>query len=374
MIDCHDFYEALLARDIDFFAGVPDSLLKDINAYITEKTDPKKNIIAANEGGAIGLAVGYHLATRKIPMVYLQNSGLGNTVNPLMSIADPEVYGIPMLLLIGWRGEPGVKDEPQHIKQGRISNLLLENMEIPYSVLDSSSDDFLEILDGAVSYMRTNNAPYALVVRKDTFNAHHLESPENGASIRREQAIEAIIGELRESDIVVSTTGKCSREVFEIRERRGEGHEKDFLCIGGMGHVSQIALALSLNNENNVYCIDGDGSLIMHMGSMGIIGSKAGPNFKHILINNGAHESVGAQPTIGDSVDFRTIAKANNYRKAIFAETIQGIEDGLKELMDSDGPGLLEIKVKVGARSDLGRPSVSPSENKVAFMNYLSND
>ena len=376
MIDTEKFCMRLKEKEIDFFAGVPDSLLKDFCSYIKDNIDCKKNIIAANEGNAIAIASGYHLSTGKIPLVYMQNSGQGNTINPLASLNDPLVYSIPVLLMIGWRGEPGKKDEPQHKKQGIVTLKLLEALDIEYSVL-TENDDFNvaeKKLEKALEHMRKYKKPYALVVSKNTFSPYKLKSEvRTNFEMNREEAIKEITQALDDEDIVVSTTGMASRELFEIREFMNKGHEKDFLTVGSMGHASQIALGIALSKPNrDVYCLDGDGALLMHLGGLAIIGSQEVGNFKHIVINNGAHDSVGGQPTVGFNIDIISIAKACGYRGAYTASSYDELKLGLKQLMNSKGPALLEVKVNKGARKDLGRPTTSPIENKEAFMNFLS--
>lgn len=373
MLNCKEFYSLLIKNGIDFFAGVPDSLLKDFCAYIINNTSEEKNIIAANEGNAIALAAGYHLASGKIGLVYMQNSGQGNAINPLTSLVDEEIYAIPVLLLIGWRGEPGKKDEPQHIKQGKITIHLLNTLGIPHEILPVNIERAGKVLKKAINSMKKKSAPYALVVRRGTFETCKLKNKINSQfELSRENAIKLIIDNLRNQDIVVSTTGKISRELFEYREELDHGHSKDFLTVGSMGHSSQIALAIALSKPSRkVYCLDGDGALIMHMGSLAIIGSKSPKNFKHIVLNNAAHDSVGGQPTAGLKIDIPAIAKACGYKTVLYAEKGLELEEKLNLLKFSDGPALLEIKVNKGARKDLGRPTSSPSENKKEFMRFL---
>ncbi len=370
MIDCKKFYEMLVNNDLDFFAGVPDSLLKDFCAYITDNSPPQKNIIAANEGNAIALASGYHLATGKFGLVYLQNSGLGNSVNPLTSLADKEVYSIPILLLIGWRGEPNVKDEPQHVKMGKITLKMLETLGIPYETLN---ENFEEQIKKAKQYMETNKAPYAIVVKKGTFAKYELKDEEKSSfNLTREEAIKTIVALLEEDDIIVSTTGKTSRELFEFREEKRQGHEKDYLTVGSMGHSSSIALGIALEKpKRQVYCFDGDGALIMHMGALSTIGQLKPKNFKHIVFNNFAHDSVGGQPTASSNIDFVMIAKANGYNDAFSAKTKEELAKLVKKIKTMDGPVLLEIKVSKGSRSNLGRPTTTPIQNKEEFMRFL---
>ena len=375
MVNVDYFFSSLKHAGVEFFSGVPDSLLKDICAYITDNTSSENHIISANEGNAISIAIGYHLATKKVPLVYLQNSGLGNIINPLLSLADPDVYSIPMILLIGWRGEPGVNDEPQHIKQGKVTTDLLNVMKVPYEVLSSetTSEEADQIVKKIVRKAGNLNTPYALLVKKRAFESYKLKLDKYyERDLFREEVIEIIINELNPDDIVVSTTGVASRELFEYRTKKSQSHEKDFLTVGGMGHASQIALGISLVKKNRtVFCIDGDGALIMHMGGLAINASNAGANFKHIVINNCAHDSVGGQPTVGDKIDIRGIATSAGYRWSKKVSTIEEIIKAIQEIIEVKGPALLEIQVKKGFRKDLGRPTIKPKENKKSFMKFL---
>ena len=370
MISCKKFYDCLLENEIDFFTGVPDSLLKDFCAYVTDNTDSKKNIIAANEGNAIAIASGYYLATGKYGLVYMQNSGLGNTINPLTSLADKEVYSIPMLLLIGWRAEPGVKDEPQHIKMGKVTLKLLETIGVKYEILN---DNFEEIIQKAKSHMENEKSPFAIVAKKGVFDEYKLKNKkETNYELNREDAIKLIVPLLDKDDIIVSTTGMTSRELFEMREANKEGHEKDFLTVGCMGHSSSIALGIALEKpERNVYCFDGDGALIMHMGALSVIGELKPKNFRHIIINNFAHDSVGGQPTAAYNLDIPAIARASGYTYVASSDNKNDIINQIIKIKNMDGPVLLEIKVNKGHRKDLGRPTRTPIENKEDFMGFL---
>ncbi|MCM0650590.1 phosphonopyruvate decarboxylase [Clostridium swellfunianum] len=376
MVNVEGFYNLLKEKDIGFFTGVPDSLLKNFCAYVKDNTPDSHNIVAANEGNALALASGYYLATKKIALVYMQNSGLGNIINPLTSLTDPLVYSIPALLVVGWRGEPGKKDEPQHIKQGKVTVELLDTLGIKYTVLsnESSQEEAKEALDKAVNHMKEHLEPYALVIRKDTFDEYKLKSEnKSNFTLTREEAIRVILKNIDSEDVIVSTTGMASRELFELREARGEGHEKDFLTVGSMGHSSQIALGIAIAKpETNVYCLDGDGALLMHMGGLSIIGSVSPKNYKHIVINNGAHDSVGGQPTVALEVNIGSIATACGYKSVLTVETEQDISEKINILKKSEGPALLEIRVNKGARKNLGRPTTTPVQNKLAFMDFLS--
>ena len=373
MINTQKFYESLSQNGVDFYTGVPDSLLKDICSYISDNAPADKHIIAANEGGAVALAMGYYLATSKTPLVYMQNSGFGNTINPLLSLADPKVYSIPMLLVIGWRGEPGVKDEPQHVKQGEVSETLLKTLDIPYVIISSKTKNIDKVISGAIKKAEENNEPHAILVRKGTFEPYSLKTKiKTNFDLNREEAIIKTTELLSDSDIIVATTGKTSRELFEFRSRNNQGHHRDFLTVGGMGHANQIALGISIAKPNKkVYCFDGDGAALMHTGSLGIIGDLKIDNFKHIIFNNGAHDSVGGQPTIGFDIDFGKIAKSFNYTKVFRIEKLNHFDEIFMNFQKEKGPCLLEILVNKGARQDLGRPTVSPKENKLDFMSFI---
>lgn len=375
MISPKYFYDSLIANGTDFFAGVPDSLLKNFCAYITDNAPADKHIISANEGSATALATGYHFATGKIPLIYMQNSGEGNMINPLLSIVDPDVYSVPMMIVIGWRGEPGVHDEPQHVKQGKVTCDLLDAMKIPYSVL--GADNCNKCLDKALSkaygYIKANNAPYAFVIKKGTFEDYTLQNNVTvDADMSREEAIEKIMLSAPETAAFVSTTGMASRELYELRDKHGQGHSKDFLTVGGMGHASQIALSIAMQKKDRlIYCIDGDGASIMQMGGMATIGTRNPSNMVHIVLNNGAHDSVGGQPTVGRQIDLCGIAKACGYENVVKASTKEELDAILKDKNTFDKLTFIEVLVRKGARKDLGRPKTTPQENKKAMMEFL---
>lgn len=375
MISSKFFIDSLCSMQMDFFTGVPDSLLKNVCAYITDHFVTERNVIAANEGAAVGLAAGYYLATKKIPVVYMQNSGLGNAVNPLMSLTDKEVYNIPLLLLVGWRGEPGVKDEPQHIKQGKVTLPLLEAMGIKYAIMSQNETEFLSQLNYANFYMNETHEPFAFVIPKGTFEEYKLQQDgEVILPLKREAAIQLIASSLLKEDIIVSTTGMISRELFEYRTSAFMEHEKDFLTVGSMGHASQIALGIALEKKKcKVFCFDGDGSTLMHMGSLAIIGSLHPDNYVHVIFNNGAHDSVGGQPTVAFNIDLCKIAQACGYEAALSVSDSDSLCEALKRITYMHGPILLEVKVRKGARKDLGRPTTTPLQNKDTFMLFLNN-
>ena len=372
MIRPEFFIEKLRENGIYCFAGVPDSLLKNICAYITDHFDAQHNIIAANEGAAVGLAAGHYLATGKPACVYMQNSGEGNIINPLASLTDPEVYNIPVLLLIGWRGRPSVHDEPQHVKQGKVTTGLLNTMGINFDVLSKEEDKAEKQIAKAVKALQ-NKEVYALVIEKDTFEDYKLQNVEkNDLTMSREEAIQTVAAALGEKDCIVSTTGMISRELFEYRAAMNQGHERDFLTVGSMGHASQIALGIAMaKTDRKVWCFDGDGAAIMHMGSMAIVASKAPKNYIHVVFNNGAHDSVGGQPTVGLKIDLPAVARSVGYPNSFSVDSKENLLDALKAVDTLHGPVLLEVKVKKGNRKDLGRPTTTPIQNKKAFMDFL---
>lgn len=363
------FVDVLKSFGIEFYTGVPDSLLKNLCAYITDNMGDN-NIIAANEGGAVGIAAGYHLSTGKIPVVYMQNSGEGNVVNPFTSLIDKEVYNIPMIFVIGWRGEPGVHDEPQHVKQGRITLNLLDTLEIPYIILDEDETLAETQLRQVCDSVKNNTSVYAIIIRKNTFDTyvHKYDDKCDGYS-SREDAIKKITASLEDNSCVVSTTGMISRELYEYRDASNVGHSRDFLTVGAMGHASTIALGIALHSKDRkIYCFDGDGASIMHMGNMAIIASKKPQNMVHIVFNNGAHDSVGGQPTVGFDIRLSDVASALGYEYVL---STTSVEEAIYFISKSDGLTFIEIKVRKGNRSNLGRPKETPIENKVEFMKYL---
>ncbi len=373
MLDPLRFTSELERQGFSFFTGVPDSLLKELCACITERLGSERHIIAANEGGAVGLATGYHLASGGAAVVYMQNSGIGNAVNPLLSLADPAVYGIPMLLIVGWRGQPGTKDEPQHLKQGRIQEALLHALEYRFELLANDFDAAAAQLQDLTEHMHRNSTPVVLVVEKDTFG-EYKQRPGVVPSeypLTREDALRILLSHISPDDLIVSTTGKTSREIYELREAAGQTHERDFLTVGSMGHALMIAVGLARHSTARVFCVDGDGAALMHMGGLAIAAKHAPENLHHIVINNGVHDSVGGQPTVGFSVPFPAIARELGYRVAYRAESATELRTAMESVMSASGPTLVEIRVSAGARPNLGRPTTTPQHNKAAFMKGL---
>ena len=370
MINVEEFVIYLKNINIDFFTGVPDSQLASFADYVEENCE---NIIAANEGNALAIASGYNLSTGNYPLVYLQNSGLGNIINPVTSLTHSEVYSIPIVYLIGWRGQPGVHDEPQHIKQGAITLDLLNLLDIKYTVISKETDfeELKETFENDFINQLNNGKSVAIVVSKGAFEEYVIKK-ENNNILSREKAIKTIVKYLSEKDMVISTTGKSSRELFEYREELKQGHGNDFLTVGSMGHSSSIALGIALNNPNKkIFCFDGDGAILMHMGSLALIGSMKPKNFRHVMFNNSAHESVGGLPTIMSDIDIDDIILACGYDNVYNARSIDELKEVLPKFIDDNGPVFLNIDVNLKSRKDLGRPTTTPLENKLDFIKKL---
>jgi phosphonopyruvate decarboxylase len=372
MIDPKHYMEMLLELGLEFYAGVPDSVLEEFCACVNETVGGNSHVISANEGGAIGLAIGHHIGTGKVPVVYMQNSGLGNAVNPLISLASPEVYSVPILLFIGWRGEPGVKDEPQHVHQGRVMMNMLETMDIPAVVLSSDQEIAAKQTLDAMEQAKTIQGPVAIVVKKGLFTPYEKKRSESQLSVTREAAIIEVASTIEQDAVIIATTGMASRELYEYRTSNALSHERDFLTVGGMGHASQIATGIAMSQPNRkVYCFDGDGAAIMHMGSLGISGMLGVSNLQHIVFNNGAHGSVGGQPTIGFSIDLCQIARACGYRNATRVDKLNEIAAVICSTSKNAGPQFIEIRTRPENRADIGRPKSTPVENKIDLMRFL---
>lgn len=362
-----------LAERVDFFAGVPDSLLKDLVTALKDRVPPGRFRVAADEGAAVALAAGHFLATGRVGAVYLQNSGLGHALNPALSLNDPLVSAIPIVLLVGWRGRPGQKDEPQHIRQGQVSEDLIRAAFIPLGILPAEEKEARVTLDQALEKALERRGPVALLIEKGTFEPYSPKSKDPGpAGPAREAAIEALLEAAGERARLVATTGMISRELYELREKRGQGHERDFLTVGAMGHASQIALGLALARPDEKFiCLEGDGALLMHLGGLATIGTSEAENFVHVVLNNQAHDSVGGQPTVAGGCDLPALARACGYSRAESVADLAEIGPLMSEFIKGPGRFFLEIKVARGARPDLGRPGQSPDDNARAFAQAL---
>ena len=359
----------------DFYTGVPDSQLKALCNYLMAAygIDPKHHIIAANEGNCTALAAGYHLATGRVPVVYMQNSGEGNIINPVASLLNEKVYAIPVVFIIGWRGEPGIHDEPQHIYQGEVTMKLLEDMDIASFVIgkDTPDEAVTETMNGFKRILASGKQ-VAFVIRKGALTSAPEVKYANGNTMLREEIIRHIVA-VSGKDPIVSTTGKASRELFELRTANGQSHQTDFLTVGSMGHSSSIALGVAINKPNQrIWCVDGDGAALMHMGAMAVIGANQPKNLIHVVVNNSAHETVGGMPTVAGSVNLVGIAKACGYPYAVCVNCFEDLDKELEAAKERGALSLIEAKCSIGARDDLGRPTTTALENKQAFMKYLS--
>lgn len=359
----------------DFYTGVPDSQLTALCNYLmnTYGTDPKHHIIAANEGNCAALAAGYHLATGKVPVVYMQNSGQGNIINPSASLLNNKVYAIPVVFIIGWRGEPGIHDEPQHIYQGEITIKLLEDMDIAVFIISKdTTEEELNVKMEEFRKILSMGKNVSFLIRKGALKYDGLMEYKNDNILARETIIRHVINASGE-DPIISTTGKASRELFEMRTANEQSHRYDFLTVGSMGHSSSIALGIALNKPaRRIWCVDGDGAVLMHMGAMAVIGVNKPKNLIHVVINNGAHESVGGMPTAAGSVDLVAVAKACGYPNAVCVENAEALDKALEEAKERNELSLIEVKCSIGSRKNLGRPTTTALENKKEFMKYLA--
>ncbi len=358
----------------DFYTGVPDSQLKALCNYLMDKygIDPKHHMIAANEGNCTALAAGYHLATGKVPVVYMQNSGEGNIINPVASLLNDKVYAIPVIFIVGWRGEPGIHDEPQHIYQGEVTIKLLEDMDIATFVIGKETTDE-EIIKKMTEFraLLSKGKDVAFVIRKGALTDEPKVIYKNDNTMVREEIIQHIV-KISGEDPIISTTGKASRELFETRVSNGQSHKYDFLTVGSMGHSSSIALGVAINKpETKIWCVDGDGAVLMHMGSMAVLGANKPKNLVHVVINNGAHETVGGMPTVASQIDIVAIAKACGYPNAVCVDNFASLDKELVSAKERKQLSLIEVKCSIGARDDLGRPTTTAIENKQNFMEYL---
>jgi phosphonopyruvate decarboxylase len=374
IINCEQLYESFKKEDLNFFTGVPDSTFKDWMKFLADEHGERiTNIVACNECEAISIATGYHLKTGKVGIVYMQNSGEGKTINPLTSLCDKEVYSIPMLLMIGWRGEPGKKDEPQHKKMGRVMIPLLESLEINYKILPNNIKEAEKVIEEMKKLAEKNKEPIALIIKKGTFEEYNAKkNTKTNYEMCREDAIKTVIDEFEGNEAVVSTTGKTSRELFEYREKLGQDHSKDFLTVGSMGCSAAIANGIALSdNKNPVFVFDGDGALIMQMGSLATIGYYQPKKLYHIVFDNESYDSTGGQPTVSSQIDFEKIALACNYKNAQTVETRKELKKTINKMKTKEGPQMIIVKINKGARKELGRPTTTPIENKESFMEFL---
>jgi len=368
-MDAKNFINILENLGDSFYAGVPDSLLSPfIDAVVDKYGISGKHVVAANEGAAVGLAAGHYLATSRPAVVYMQNSGIGNAVNPICSLLHEKVYSIPVIFVIGWRGEPGTKDEPQHVFQGENTLALLDCLEIPFKIISKDTEDLSETINNFSQHLKSGQS-VAFVIRKDALTTDKKIKYKSDAALSREDALKTIISADKNA-VYVCTTGKLSREIFEIREQNGEGHSHDFLTVGSMGHSLMIAYGIALAKpKRRVFCLDGDGAVLMHMGSLAVVGTSCPENLVHIVINNGAHETVGGLPTVCDKLNLSEVAHSLGYSQTIRVTSSEELAGALKH-----GNAFIEVICNLSSRPDLGRPTTTPIENKNSFMKNLEEE
>ena len=367
MIKVNTLINLLKKNNTNFFTGVPDSVLKELSSYLKNQ---RNHIIATSEGSAVSIGIGHYLSTKKIPCIYMQNSGLSNALNPLISIAHKKVYSIPLILIIGWRGSPKVKDEPQHNVKGKITREILKLLNIKYTILRSNKD--FKKFDKQIKHAKKNNTIVACLIEQGTLHKNSKSSSKKDFySLDKEYFLKTLIKEIPTRSKVISSTGYNSRELMYLRKKFNLNKSKDFYMVGGMGHTSSVALGYSLVSKNNTFCIDGDGAFLMHTGSIAEIGSRSVKRFKHIVINNGCHDSVGGQPTRAGNIDLEKIASSFGYKVFPSCKSKDALIETLEKFMSSQDCSFLEIKANPGFRNNLGRPTTSPEENKVCFMQSI---
>ncbi|MDY6934152.1 MAG: phosphonopyruvate decarboxylase [Spirochaetota bacterium] len=373
MIKCEELYRIFKDNKIDFYTGVPDSTFADWMKFLADEHGKGlSNIVACNECEAIAISAGYYLATNRIGVVYMQNSGEGKAINPLASLCDSEIYSIPLILMIGWRGEPQEKDEPQHKKMGRIMIPLLETLDIPYKILPGNVEGTRRVITEIKEIAEATMAPVAVIIKKGTIEKYEaIKKMENIYEMTREDALKVIADILDGTEAIISTTGKLSRELFEYRVQKNET-PRDFYTVGSMGCSASVALGIALQKpQRNIFIFDGDGAVLMQMGSLATIGHYKPKNLKHVIFDNASHDSTGGQPTVSSTVNFKEIALSCGYINATEVKTREELIIECKKMKDEEGPNLLVVNINRGSRKDLGRPTTSPIQNKITFMNFL---
>lgn len=364
MINQEMFFHELQQAGIEFFCGVPDSHLNAFCTYLTHHVPAEKHVITANEGNAIALASGHHFATGTVPLVYMQNSGMGNALNPMVSLVDRHVYAVPMVLVIGWRGDPAEKDHDQHKTQGEITTKLLDMLGLPYQIIEDSNDAIAATVEWAVSQAKATSGPAILIAKKGVLAEKEKKAPDDDSyPMSREDAMQVALDLLPSETLIVASTGRATRELFFLREERGETHDNDVLNVGAMGHSSSIAMGLALAKPDRlVVCFDGDSAAIMHMGALTTVAHNRLPNFVHLILNNGAHESVGGQPSVGHQINFAEIAQGCGYRVATVT-TSDELKAALAKFIDGKGAGLIDVRIKQGMRPVL--PPLNINHNQI---------
>ena len=355
MIKVSTLINLLKKNKSNFYTGVPDSVLKELSSSL-QKTSKKNHIIATNEGAAVSIGIGHYLSTKKIPVIYMQNSGLSNALNPLISIAHHKVYSIPLILIIGWRGSPRVKDEPQHNVKGKITEQILKLLNIKYTILRSVSD--ISKFDKQIKSAKKNKSIVACLIEQGSLEKNkNTIKKKDFYSLNKEFFLKNLLDNLKKNTKIISSTGYNSRELMYLRKKYEYKNSKDFYMVGGMGHTSSVALGYSLSTKNKTICLDGDGSLLMHLGSIKTAGSFANKNFKYILLNNNVHDSVGGQSTYANDIDFEKLSKSFGFKKFYSINNKRNLKTIIKKFLLENDLSFLEVKVANSKIKNLPRPT-----------------
>ena len=354
MIKVNTLISLLRKNNSDFFTGVPDSILKELSFSLQNK-DKNNHVIATNEGSAVSLGIGHYLSTKKIPCVYMQNSGLSNALNPLISIAHKRVYSIPLILIIGWRGSPRIKDEPQHNVKGEITESILKLLNIRYTILRSNND--LNKFDKQLKAAKKKNSIVAGLIEQGTLEKiKKVDKKKNFYNLNKEFFLKTLLQALQKDAKVISSTGFNSRELMYLRDKYKITNSKDFYMVGGMGHTASVALGYSLSSKKQIICIDGDGSLLMHLGSIKTVGTFANKNFKYILLNNNSHDSVGGQKTYANDINFEKLSKSLGFKKFYSIKSDKNLKKNITTFLSEKSLSFLEVKISKSKIKKLPRP------------------
>ena len=355
MIKVESLVKILKRNKSTFFTGVPDSVLKELS-YTLQNKDKKEHIIATNEGTAVSIGIGHYLSTKEVPCVYMQNSGLSNALNPLLSIAHEKVYAIPLILIIGWRGSPRIKDEPQHNVKGKITESILKLLNIKYTILRSIND--LDKFEKQIKFSKKKNSIVACLIEQGTLEKiDRIKKNSDFYKLNKELFLKTLLQSLDKNTKVISSTGYNSRELMHIRSKYKIIKTKDFYMVGGMGHTSSVALGYSLTSKKKIICIDGDGSFLMHLGAIKTAGTFANKNFKYILLNNNSHDSVGGQNTYANNINFEKLSKSLGFKKFYSIKNDKNLKKTIKTFLSDDTLSFLEVKVSNSKIKNLPRPT-----------------
>ena len=355
MIEVKSLINLLKKNNSNFYTGVPDSVLKELSFALRNK-GTKNHIIATNEGSAVSLGIGNYLSTKKVPCIYMQNSGLSNALNPLISIAHEKVYSIPLILIIGWRGSPKIKDEPQHNVKGQITESLLKLLNINYTIIRTIAD--LKKFDKQIKSAKKKNSIVACLIEQGTLEkTKQINKKKDFYKLDKELFLKTLLESLEKNTKIISSTGYNSRELMFLRNKYKIQNSRDFYMVGGMGHSSSVALGYSLSTKKKTICVDGDGSLLMHLGSIKTVGTFAKNNFKYILLNNNSHDSVGGQNTYADDINFKNLSKSLGFKKFYLIKNDRNLKKNIQKFLKDKNLCFLEVKVSNSKIKNLPRPT-----------------